>query len=71
MVGWIGKGLGIDDPAGARSVADLLSGFEPASIPTDAATVLDPDGADPDGADRGPGRLDQAGAPSSAYGRRP
>lgn len=71
VVGWIGKGLGIDDPAGARSVADLLEGFEPAAIPTDAATVLDPDGTDPDGADRGPGPLDQAGAPSSAYGRRP
>lgn len=66
VVSWIGRGLGIAEADGVRSVADLLERFDAAAIPAGAATVLDPDGAD-----LGSARLDQVGAPPSAYGRRP
>lgn len=66
VVRWIGRGLGVEDVDGARSVADLLDRFDAAAVPAGAATVLDPEGDD-----LGSSGLDQAGPPPPAYGRRP
>lgn len=66
VVGWIGRGLGVDDVDGARSVADLLAGFHAAAIPAGAATVHDLDGGD-----LGTSGPDRAAAGPSTYGRRP
>ncbi len=66
VVAWIGRGLGIDDVDGARSVAHLVERFDAAAIPAGAATVLDPEGSH-----LGTPALDQAGPRPSAYGRRP
>ena len=36
VVRWIGRSLGIGGADGATTVADLLEGFDPASLPSDA-----------------------------------